>query len=266
MAQPVRQCTVAMRAVRLSDASWSGTVSMIPRQGMLRVLVPEQRYVPAAGRAAFTGVYDAVVAATMRERRWRPELVRRAAAATPRGGRIVDVGAGTGTLAIALAGARPDAEVVAVDGDPAVLRRARRKRGAERVAWCEGLADALPLADGAADAAIMSLVLHHLDRPGKLAALRSVRRVLRPGGRLLVADWGVPGDPVMRAASRVLAVVDGAAGLDDPLAGRLPALVREAGFADGERFGRLRTGWGSLELLEFHSPTLAAAPPHGPRA
>jgi ubiquinone/menaquinone biosynthesis C-methylase UbiE len=209
------------------------------------------RYVPAAGRAAFTGAYDAVVAATMREARWRPVLVERAAAVTPDGGRIVDVGAGTGTLAIAIAAARPDVEVIAVDGDPAVLRRARRKAGGERVAWREGLAGALPAGDGIADAVAMTLLLHHLDRPGKRAALAEARRVLRAGGRLLVADWGVPGGAVMRAGARALTALDGAAGLDDHLAGRLPALLDEAGFAAVAALGRLRTTWGSLELLEL---------------
>jgi len=50
-----------------------------------------------------------VLALTMRERRWRPRLCTRIAAHVPRGGRIVDIGAGIGTLAIALAALRPDA-------------------------------------------------------------------------------------------------------------------------------------------------------------
>jgi ribosomal protein L11 methylase PrmA len=75
-------------------------------------------YVPALGLAAFTGFYDTVLALMMRERRWRPRLCERIAAHVPRGGRIVDVGAGTGTLAIAVAARRPDAQVIAVDGDP----------------------------------------------------------------------------------------------------------------------------------------------------
>jgi ubiquinone/menaquinone biosynthesis C-methylase UbiE len=210
----------------------------------------QSRYVPAAGRAAFTGLYDATLALTMREDRWRPAIVARVAAQTPRDGRIVDVGAGTGTLAIALARARPDAEVLGVDGDPKVLGLARRKDGAEAVTWRQGLAGELDLDDDSADAAVISLVLHHLAPADKVRALRDVRRVLRPGGHLHVADWGRPHDPLMRAAFGVLQLIDGVEGTRDHAAGRLESFVHEAGFERVERHGRLRTGFGSLELLD----------------
>ncbi len=76
----------------------------------------------------------------MRERRRRPALVDRIAAGVRPGGRIVDVGAGTGTLAIAISRARPDAQVIAVDGDPYALALARGKTGSSAIAWQQGLA------------------------------------------------------------------------------------------------------------------------------
>ena len=112
------------------------------------------RYVPALGLPALTRFYDTVLALTMRERRWRPLLRDRIAARLGSGGRVVDVGAGTGTLAIALAALRPDAQVIAVDGDSEVLRLARRKPGAERVSWRRGLAGGLDLEDGSAEAVV----------------------------------------------------------------------------------------------------------------
>jgi ubiquinone/menaquinone biosynthesis C-methylase UbiE len=213
-----------------------------------------ERYVPAAGRAAFTGAYDAVLALTMRERSWRPVLVDAVLAGVASGGTVVDVGAGTGTLAIALAEARPDVAVVAVDGDPRVQELARRKAGAERVRWRRGLAQELPLPDGSADRVVTSLLLHHLGPDGKRAALAEARRVLRPGGRLHVADWGRPADPLMRAAFLALQLIDGFAGTRDHAAGRLPRLIADAGFADVRARLRLRTTWGSLELLDAARP------------
>jgi ubiquinone/menaquinone biosynthesis C-methylase UbiE len=207
------------------------------------------RYVPAAGRTAFTRLYDPAVALTMRERTWRPRLRSMIIAPLPRGGAVVDVGAGTGTFAIALAAARPDAAVIAVDGDEQALALARAKFGAERVEWRAGLAGALPVEAGWADAVVMSLLLHHLDPAAKTEALTEAARVLRPGGRLHVADWGRPQDPLMRGAFLVLQALDGFSNTRDHAAGRLPEIITAGGFAEVAIECRMRTTWGSLELL-----------------
>jgi SAM-dependent methyltransferase len=211
-------------------------------------------YVRAAGRVGGTGLYDTTIALMMREPRWRPLLRDRLLAGVPQGGRVVDLGAGTGTLTIALAAARPDVEVIGVDGDPEILERARRKPGADAVRWREGLAGELDLPDASVDGAVMSLVLHHLGPVGKRRALADIVRVLRPGAALHVADWGRPATPLVRAAFFALQVTDGFEGTRDHAAGRLPELMREAGFASVMRYKRLPTGWGTLELLAATAP------------
>jgi ubiquinone/menaquinone biosynthesis C-methylase UbiE len=209
----------------------------------------EDRYVTATGLRGLTRFYDAIIAVTMREGLFRGKLSRQVLAGLPADGRIADVGAGTGTFAIGLAAAAPTAAVVAIDGDPEVLALAQAKDGAAAVEWERGLADALPLADSSCDRVAMSLLLHHLDAGGKRAALAEAQRVLRLGGSLHIADWGKPQDPLMRAGLFTLAVFDGFDGIRDHAAGRLPSFVEEAGFDEVRRHDRLRTAWGSLELL-----------------
>lgn len=214
----------------------------------------ETPYVHAAGVRGLTRYYDSIIAVTMRERLFRARLLRQVLDGMAAEARIADVGAGTGTFAIALAAAAPAATVVGVDGDPEVLAIARAKHGAAAVEWEQGLADRLPLAEESCDRVTMSLLLHHLDPGGKRAALAEAHRVLRPGGSLHIADWGKPQDPAMRAALFTLAIFDGFAGIRDHAAGRLPLFVEAAGFGAVTRHDRLRTAWGSLELLSAPRP------------
>ncbi len=212
-------------------------------------MAAEDRYVTASGLRGLTRFYDSIIALTMREQLFRGSLTRQVLADLPAQARIADVGAGTGTLAIGLAAAAPAAAVVAIDGDPEVLALARAKDGAAAVEWKQGLANALPLADSSVDRVAMSLLLHHLDADGKRAALAEARRVLRPDGSLHIADWGKPRDPLMRVGLFTLAVFDGFDGIRDHAAGRLPLFIEEAGFSEAHCHDRLRTAWGSLELL-----------------
>jgi ubiquinone/menaquinone biosynthesis C-methylase UbiE len=220
-----------------------------PRRFNAAVDAAEHRYVTALGLRGLTRFYDSIVAVTMRERLFRGRLSRQVLADLPPNARIADVGAGTGTLAIELAAAASDAEVVAVDGDPEILALAEAKEGAAAVVWKQALAAELPLADSSCDRVAMSLLLHHLDAGGKRAALAEAHRVLRPGGSLHIADWGRPQDPLTGAGLLTLAFFDGFDGIRDHAAGRLPRFVEAAGFGDVRRHDRLRTMWGSLELL-----------------
>lgn len=212
-------------------------------------LISESRFVPAAGVGRLTRFYDSIIALTMRERLLRGALATQVLADLKPGSRIVDIGSGTGSFAIRISGLEPDAEVMGIDTDAEVLRLAQAKPGAAAVSWKRGQAGLLPLPDESCDRAVMSLVLHHLDADGKRAALAEARRVLRPGGRLHIADWGKPQDPLMRAALFVLAIFDGFDGIRDHAAGRIPDFVVEAGFEQPILHERFRTAWGSLELL-----------------
>ncbi len=96
-----------------------------------------------------------------------------------------DLGCGTGQVAELVA---PFVErVVAVDGSAEMLSAARaRLRKHKNVSLRKGALEKLPIQDASLDAAVLMLVLHHLLDP--VAVLNEARRVLRPGGRLLIVD------------------------------------------------------------------------------
>ncbi len=99
---------------------------------------------------------------------------------------VADVGCGTGYLSRVLV--RVAARVIAIDHSAAMLARARENLAANAasVEFRQGELDRLPLADGEVDAVFASLVLHHV--PDLFAALREMRRALKPGGRLVLTD------------------------------------------------------------------------------
>jgi demethylmenaquinone methyltransferase/2-methoxy-6-polyprenyl-1,4-benzoquinol methylase len=153
--------------------------------------------------------------------RWRRALV--AGVAPEAGQRILDVATGTGMVAEQLA--RRGASVVGIDQSEEMLGGARRRFDA-RGGWTgppvelvRGEAEHLPFADGAFDALTFTYLLRYVDDPG--ATLRELARVVRPGGRIGMVEFGVPHATWSRALWRVYARV----GL--PLIGRVagPAWV-----------------------------------------
>jgi ubiquinone/menaquinone biosynthesis C-methylase UbiE len=209
--------------------------------------VTESRYVPAAGRAGLTRFYDAGVRLTMREPLWRPTIIDAVADTAPK--TVVDIGCGTGALSIPIAERLPTARVVGVDGDPEVLALAQRKPGAAAVEWTEGLAGALPIEDDVADVVLTSLVLHHLPLGTKRELLVDARRILRPGGRLIVADWASPQDLVASAGFVLLQLLDGFATTNDNRRGLIPQLIVQAGFPEPRLLRRVRTVLGTFDVL-----------------
>lgn len=211
-------------------------------------------YVKAARFDWLTPVYDLLVITLAREQQWKRQLVRQLAPEP--GMRVLDLGCGTGTLAIAIARAEPETTVVGLDGDARILARARRKAAAANVdvEFVEGLAQDPPLQPGQFDAIVSSLLFHHLLPRDKDVVLTRTRELLRPGGRIHLADWGRPHDPLMRLLSLPIRILDGSASTRDSLAGALPSLVERAGFSDVTETGAWRTPIGTLRTVSAIAP------------
>lgn len=115
-------------------------------------------------------------------RHWGPVMCD--AAGIRAGQRVLDVACGTGALTRAVAErVVPGGAVTGLDANPQMLAVARRKHSA--IEWCDGRAESLPFTDASFDAVVSQFGLMFFD--DRVAALREMRRVLRPGGRLAVA-------------------------------------------------------------------------------
>lgn len=211
-------------------------------------------YVPALRFHALTAWYDAVVGATARERTFKAALIGQAELAP--GMRVLDVGCGTGTLALRLKQHCPEASLVGTDCDIAMLSRARHKAIAALAAvqFDCAYSYALPYRSNSFDRVISSLFFHHLTWSDKQRTSREIFRVLRPGGELHVADWGRPGNVLMRGLFLSVQILDGFAPTRDHVAGRLPELFEESGFVQVVESGRFATVYGSLALFRAVKP------------
>ncbi|WP_436531174.1 class I SAM-dependent methyltransferase [Actinoplanes sp. HUAS TT8] len=144
-------------------------------------------YIPAMGRHWMLFLYDPFVKLAGLHR-VHGELLDRAGVRP--GHTVLEIGCGPGDLLLRLARREPRAELTGIDPDPAALRKARRKAGRHGlpVRFAPAYADDLPFPDDSFDRVLSSYMLHHLDADQQVAAVREVRRVLRPGGELHVVD------------------------------------------------------------------------------
>jgi demethylmenaquinone methyltransferase/2-methoxy-6-polyprenyl-1,4-benzoquinol methylase len=129
--------------------------------------------------------------------RWRRAMID---AIDPRPGqRILDVATGTGLVATALA--RRGADVTALDQSEHMLAEARTRATAHPVTFIKGEAEHLPFADGEFDALSFTYLLRYVD--DRAATMRELARVIKPGGRIGMVEFGVPSSAPLRAAWRV---------------------------------------------------------------
>ena len=117
---------------------------------------------------------------------WRRRAARVVAGWAP--ARLLDLATGSGVLAAALARACPGTRIVGADFCVPMLRRAQAAGRLERLVAADAMR--LPFADGAFDAVTVAFGLRNM--ASYAGALREMRRVLRPGGRLLILDFSVP--------------------------------------------------------------------------
>lgn len=123
----------------------------------------------------------------------------------PTGARVVDIGSGAGIdslIAASMVG--PEGRVIGVDMTTEMLDKARRAAadgGFDQVEFREGLVEALPVGDGWADVVISNGVMNLC--PDKVGAYRELHRVIKPGGRLQIADILVAKEVPMDAKKRI---------------------------------------------------------------
>lgn len=211
-------------------------------------------YVPALRHAWLTRYYDVVMAATTREKLFRTRLLDQAGLGS--NDRVLDLACGTGTMATMIKSRYPGTSVAGLDGDPEILTMARGKaRRAElEIEFSEGLSFNMPYSSDAFDVVFSSLFFHHLVTEGKERTLAEVARVLKPGGKFHVCDWGAPSNVLLKMMFLLVRVLDGFEVTQVNVEGRLPDLISGAGFEEVLLHESVSTVWGTLDFISARKP------------
>lgn len=214
-------------------------------------------YIPALKYDFLTGLYDGAIRYTMPEKKFRRRLLEQARLKP--GHHVLDLGCGTGTLALLAKIMVPQAEITGVDADARVLEIANDKAARAGVSVPVRQANALelPFPQATFDRVLSSLFFHHLDSRQKHLTLKQVFRVLQPGGELHVVDWGKAKNPLMRIAFITIQLLDGFETTSDNVNGLLPQMFRATGFEDVEETASYATVFGTLSIYKARKPATA---------
>jgi ubiquinone/menaquinone biosynthesis C-methylase UbiE len=204
----------------------------------------ERPYVPAAGRDAFLPLYD-ILTRLGGFQRAADRLI--AQAALQPGFRILDIGCGTGTLAVMLKRRHPASEVTGIDPDPRALARAAAKAAAAGVAirFDRGFGDALPYTPAAFDRVFSSMMFHHVPKDDRPGVLREIRRVLVPGGALAFLDFAGS-----HPHSFLAQMFHGHQPMPAAVEERMLARLRDAGFVNPRKTHERGTMFGRVAYYE----------------
>lgn len=208
-------------------------------------------HTPPLGYSALTPVYDRIIASMTREGVWRKHLVDHIDAKP--GETILDIGSGTGSLAVAVTKTEPNCVYRGIDPDADAVEIARRKAGraGSQASFEVGYFGGTPSpGEAAPDKIVSSLVLHQVPLAEKIRLLGAMFTWLKPGGQLFIADYGWQPTLAMRLAFRAtVQLLDGKEDTQPNADGILPELIEEAGFQEVKLHDSVTTPTGRIEIL-----------------
>lgn len=211
-------------------------------------------HTPPLGHRALTPLYDLAIAAMTRENTWRTALIK-AVSPSP-GDRILDIGSGTGSLAIELHKACPHIRYVGVDPDADAVRRARQKIvGLEgNIRFHEGYFSAgKEYFSEPPNKIVSSLVLHQVPLKEKQRILTDARKAIPTDGSLFIADYGLQRGIQRLLFQSTVQALDGVEDTRPNAEGMIPKLLENAGFLSVEEIERFATATGTISIYVARS-------------
>ena len=212
----------------------------------------QRSYLPAAGLHWLLPIFDLVTSLTGADPA-RSALLQQAEMRP--GQQILDIGCGTGSLAILLKQLHPETDVIGLDPDPKALALARRKaqRAGVSPRFDKGFSDAVEYPADSFDHVFSSFMFHHLRSYQKEETFREIRRVLKPGGYLHLLDFRGPNTGDTRPVTRWF---HSRSILRDNAETRVLELITRAGLAEAHVVRRQTVVFGFAHVAYYQACAL----------
>jgi ubiquinone/menaquinone biosynthesis C-methylase UbiE len=190
----------------------------------------QKKYIPALGYDFLTAYYDMAIKITMPEKKFRRLLVEEI---NPQENEhILEFGFGTGQNLLLVHKTNPKTKLEGLDIDPKVKAIAEHKLAKNNIEIPLHLynGSVLPFADNSFNKVYSCLVFHQLDAETKLNCLKELHRVMKPNGKLIIADWGKAQNKLMRLTFGLVQLLDGFKTTNDNVKGLMPDFISKADF------------------------------------
>ncbi len=197
-----------------------------------------------------TPAYDLLIRLFTREKAWRNKVAE--CLDLHESDHVLDVGCGTGSMAIMLKQLEPKCRVVAIDPDPKVLSIAKRKaeQAQVQIQWKQGFLDDQTIGVNQKFTKVLStLVLHQTPVETKQQILKMLGGILEPSGTLCIADYGIQRTFAMKTMFRLIVQsVDGKSDTQPNADGIILKSLNEVGFRSAREETYFQTLTGSISV------------------
>ena len=165
---------------------------------------------------------------------------------------ILDIGCGTGLMTSEIAGQNSSWIVTGIDASFSMIKYAEKKRSSENCIFQQALGENLPFDESTVDAAVSALFFHHINKNLKKKTLAEIKRILKPGGKVIIADMGIPYTALGKITSYLAWKLLRQPEIRENSVGMMTELIKQEGFINYRETGRYS---GYITIMEAEKKT-----------